>query len=597
MTIRLDQGIMTLLLILALGTQPAAAQRGGRGGGGSGGRTGGSGGGGLQRGGGGLGGGGSRAGLGGRGSAGAGSSHRPSLSNLRPGQGPGLGGGTGGRPSSLPGGLGGGNRPSLGQPGAGGQAGAGNRPSLGNRPGAGDGTAGGNRPGLGNRPGIGDSRAGGNRPGLGNRPGTGDGPPGGNRPGLDNRPGIGARPGAPGGPTDPGNIRPFPPQNPGIGRTPPAYNNWRGPYGNYHRGWVNGFWHGYHANRNWGWNRFAVGAVVGVPAWAFGSSFYHWGFATFRNPFFIPIAVAQPIVIQQTLVGGPLQTINMSVAAFDYSQPLNTESTPPPAEVADPALAQFDAARQAFAVGDYAGALKLTDQALTVLPNDATLHEFRALVFFAVGKYDLAAGPLYAVLAVGPGWDWTTLAGLYPDIEIYTDQFRTLEAFVKNNPRSASGRFVLAYHYLTQGHMDEAVAQLKEVLVLEPTDTLSAQLMSQLSPAAPTSDTQATPPAQATTPAAARPGNLAGTWTARPAPDTTITLAISDDGTFAWKVSGPGQPQTLAGQWSLADDVLTLAQAGQAGALVGHVRWQADNSWGLRVIGASSEDQGLTFTR
>ena len=50
----------------------------------------------------------------------------------------------------------------------------------------------------------------------------------------------------------------------------------------------------------------------------------------------------------------------------------------------------------------------------------ATLHEFLALVFFAQGKYDQAAAPLYAVLSVGPGWDWTTLSGMYPDVDTYT---------------------------------------------------------------------------------------------------------------------------------------------------------------------------------
>src|SRR6202034_3803449 len=118
------------------------------------------------------------------------------------------------------------------------------------------------------------------------------------------------------------------------------------------------------------------------------------------------------------------------------------QSAPPPAEVADPAVAKFDAARAAFGTGDYAGALRLTDEALTVLPNDATLHEFRALVLFAVGKYDLASGPLYAVLSVGPGGDWTTMIGLYPTADVYTAQLRKLEAFVKASPRSTAGRFV-----------------------------------------------------------------------------------------------------------------------------------------------------------
>ena len=42
------------------------------------------------------------------------------------------------------------------------------------------------------------------------------------------------------------------------------------------------------------------------------------------------------------------------------------------------------------------------------MPNDASLHEFRALVLFALGQYEQAAATLYAVLSNGPGWDWTT---------------------------------------------------------------------------------------------------------------------------------------------------------------------------------------------
>ena len=287
--------------------------------------------------------------------------------------------------------------------------------------------------------------------------------------------------------------------DPGYGVRPPAYNNWRGAYGGYHKGWANGYWHGYHDNNNWGWGRFATGAAVGVTAWALGSSFYNWGYASYANPYYAEAAVAQPIVIEQTVVGGEPQTVTVPAFAYDYSQPIDTQSAPPPAEVADPAVAKFDSARQAFRTGDYAGALRLTDEALKVLPNDATLHEFRALVLFAAGKYDLAAGPLYAVLSVGPGWDWTTMIGLYPSVDVYTAQLRKLEAFVTANPRSTSGRFVLAYHYLTQGHTDAAVAQLKQVVALAPQDTLSAQLVKQFSKPG------AEPDAPAATPAPAAP--------------------------------------------------------------------------------------------
>ena len=171
-------------------------------------------------------------------------------------------------------------------------------------------------------------------------------------------------------------------------------------------------------------------------------------------------------------------------------------------------------------------ALQLTtDEALKVLQNDATLHEFRALVLFAAGKYNLAAGPLYAVLSVGPGWDWTTMAGLYPDIDVYTSQLRNLEAFISANPRSTAGRFVLAYHYLTQGHTEAAVNQLEQVVALAP-DALSAQLVKQFSPPSKRSANSVQSTAQAPAATPAKQGNLAGNWTARPPGDTIIDLRI-----------------------------------------------------------------------
>src|SRR5262249_18217352 len=132
--------------------------------------------------------------------------------------------------------------------------------------------------------------------------------------------------------------------------------------------------------------------------------------------------------------------------------------------------------------GDYVTALRRTDEAIQTLPNDATLHEFRALALFALQKYDQASVPLYAVLSVGPGWDWTTLVGLYPGVDVYTQQLRALEQYARANPKSSSARFLLAYHYLTQGHNEAAASEFRQVQTLAPGDALSAQLLKQLSP-------------------------------------------------------------------------------------------------------------------
>jgi tetratricopeptide (TPR) repeat protein len=382
--------------------------------------------------------------------------------------------------------------------------------------------------------------------------------------------------------------------DPGYGVRPPAYNNWRGAYAGYHRGWANGYWHGYHNSTNWNWGSFALGAVAGVTAWGLGSAFYSWGYAPYANPYYSTDAMAQPIVVEQTVPGGVPQSATVPAVSYDYSRPIDTQAPPPEPAVADPAVAKFDEGRAAFKAGDYVKALQRTDEAIRTLPNDATLHEFRALALFALRKYEQAAVPLYAVLAVGPGWDWTTLVGLYPGVDVYTQQLRALEQYARANPRSSAAHFLLAYHYLTQGHNDAAVAQFRQVQALAPGDTLSAQLIKQLSPP------DATPepaPSPAAPPSPAKEGKLAGTWTAKPNAETAIDLGIKEEGTFSWKVTTRGKSQVIAGNWSLTGGILTLAQGNQGGALVGNVSWQQENRFQFRALGTTNDDPGLLFTR
>src|SRR5262249_49517934 len=132
----------------------------------------------------------------------------------------------------------------------------------------------------------------------------------------------------------------------------------------------------------------------------------------------------------------------------------------------------------------------------------------------------------------------------------------------------------------------------------------SARLAKQF--AKPGTETAAAPPTAAATATAApastasapvKPGRLPGNWTARPASDTTIRLNVADDGSFTWTVDSRGKSHKLAGKWTLGGDVLTFAQSGEGGALVGRVEWQADNRWTFREVSAGAGDPGLTFTR
>ena len=283
-------------------------------------------------------------------------------------------------------------------------------------------------------------------------------------------------------------------------------------------------------------------------------------------------------------------------SAYNYSQPLNTAAAPPEETAASQATTVFDQARDAFKAGDYSTALQRIQQALGPMPNDATMHEFLALVLFAQGTYDQAAAPLYAVLSIGPGWDWTTLISNYSDANLYTQQLRSLEAFVKANPGSAQAHFVLAYHYITQGHGDAAAGQLKQVVAIQPSDTLSAQLLGKLQPAAAAPETPAAPPQSQPVDV----GKLTGDWVASAPQNSQVTLSIKEDGGFSWTATAPGKPPiSITGVSKLAGDVLTLSagQNSQVGALVGQVARQDDTHFTFRATGAPAEDPGLSFAR
>jgi tetratricopeptide (TPR) repeat protein len=343
----------------------------------------------------------------------------------------------------------------------------------------------------------------------------------------------------------------------------------------------NGYWNG-----NYG--AAAVGGYGGVGAWGAGSPAYGYGYSDYSNPYSSGTAggggVGQPVNLAQPT----------SAPSYDYSQPLNTAAAPPEQAATDQGSSAVAQARSSFQAGDYSTALQLAQQALGKMPNDATLHEFLGLVLFAQGNYEQAAAPLYAVLSVGPGWDWTTLIANYSEADTYTRQLRALEAYVKANPKSAPAQFVLAYHYISQGHGEAAIKPLENVVALQPNDTLSPQLLSKLQPAG-------APAAAPSAPSQAQPfdaSRLTGIWVAQPQ-GAKITLSIKDDGAFDWALAATGKPPvTIKGKSTVADGVLTLnSDQANLGNIAGNVAWQDDKHFGFRAVGAASNDPGLKFAR
>ncbi len=376
------------------------------------------------------------------------------------------------------------------------------------------------------------------------------------------------------------------PTHAGGGWGPGSYGGRYGPgyWGGNHSGWMNGYW-----NNNWG-GIAAVGVGAGLLGWSLGSSIYNWGYSPYVNPY----------LVQQTVVV-PGQGV---ASTYDYSQPINTEIAPPPEEVVNGAEQSFDEARSLFKAGDYPGALVKIDMALSQTPSDATAHEFRALVLFATQKYAQAAETLYSVLSVGPGWDWSTMIGLYPDVETYTAQLRALEAYCKAHGNDSAPIFVLGYQYLTMGQTEAAKPMFERVTKLQPSDKLASTLFQKLGggptgqpiPAVAAND-PVQPQALSASVYDANDADLVGVWTAKPAQGVTINITFTADGKFNWVVDQNGKKNTITGETSMGKNLLTLAGSEQGSVMVGNCNWTDATHFTFKIVGGPADDPGLSLVK
>jgi tetratricopeptide (TPR) repeat protein len=332
----------------------------------------------------------------------------------------------------------------------------------------------------------------------------------------------------------------------------------------------------------WGWGSpfrfFPTWGFGGLAGWGLGPWANDWIYSGFANPYFVAPAIDTPAVANWPPVYVP-----------DYSRPLDLTNLTAAADGPRQDDSTFLAAREAFMARDFARALVLTDLALKPHPNEPVLHEFRALCLFALGRYDEAAAALYVVLTVGPGWDWATMLGLYPDVDTFTRHLRALEAASDRNRADASKRFVLAYYYMVQDHVEQARQQFEEVMKLQPKDKLAAQFAKALSSSsqAPTSAAPDAAPASKTAEvleSSPPPAALVGTWKARPTPDLSIVLTLRGNGQFTWDVNAKGRTDSVAGDSSYLEGVLTLSQA-DAPDLVGTIVNLGDKQFGFELRG------------
>lgn len=336
------------------------------------------------------------------------------------------------------------------------------------------------------------------------------------------------------------------------------------------------------------WDDHTALMAFGTTMWGINAASWAFGYSSYENPYYTE---SYPVS------GG---------SYIDYSQPIAVDSSAAAAAPATdtaqaaaapaPGMADFDAARQSFMQGDYAAALASTNKALAALPNDPIIHEFRALVMFAQGKYKEAAAGLYSVLSVGPGWDWTTLNSLYPSVDVYTKQLRALETFVQQQPNAAEGHFVLAYHYLTCGSKDAATTQLQVLYKQQPQDALVKQLLLMTGGpeaiGAPPTPPETDKPAGPAIPAA----DLVGNWNAAGQNMTAFAMQLSPDGNFSWTFTQKGKAETVKGVYALDGNVLAM-EPESGGTMLAELTPPQGGRLDFKMLGAAPGDPGLRFEK
>ena len=358
-----------------------------------------------------------------------------------------------------------------------------------------------------------------------------------------------------------------------------------------HGDWYHGCWNvGWHPGAGWShmWNNYPVATAFGLTAWGVNRVAYGWGYWGYSNPYAattttsVSYDYSQPIVVYSDSGAG---------TAADGNAPT---AQPQPSDEAASALTD---ARAAFSAGDSAKALTLLDMVLKSMPNDTAVHEFRGLVLFSLKKYPEAAAATYAVLSAGPGWNWTTMSGLYPSVEAYTQQLRALEDFTKANPRSPDAHFLLGYHYLTNGFDSNASKQFQFAQSELPNDRLLTQLVGMTTPpdeSKPSDQMPPEPPAVAPE-KVLKSEQLVGTWKAT-SQGATFQLDLTKDGAFTWNFSRGKERQSVKGVFAVDQNNLAL-EVDDGSAMLAEIDFTNPSQFQFKMIGGDEKDPGLQFKK
>jgi hypothetical protein len=329
----------------------------------------------------------------------------------------------------------------------------------------------------------------------------------------------------------------------------------------------------------------------GLIGWSLGTMIYDTGYRTYHNPYH-----ARPVRAHrggQVTYTQPITRVAVDSAPEDDAQveELTRKSESFVAE-----------SQAAFKQDNYLVALELAEKAIEESPGDGALHEYRALVLFALGQYGEAAGVLNPVLASGPGWDWATMVALYDSQQTYTDQLQKLEAYSEQKPDAADTHFLLGYHYMVCGHLDLAAPQFDLAAKLMPADSVSKELAELCRSSTNSTDEKDAPdaeeaaPADAPVPEPVPLEKLTGIWVSNRDAGDSITLTFKDDGTFTWSYLNEGKTTTMAGEYSINDNGLLVLDSKDS-QMVASVALPESSQMKFVLAGGPPEDAGLAFKK
>jgi tetratricopeptide (TPR) repeat protein len=373
----------------------------------------------------------------------------------------------------------------------------------------------------------------------------------------------------------------------------PTVRPWYG--GSWNCGWSSSYYHRrpyfsyYGGYRPWpGYvvveqNNVANAIGWGLVGWSLGKLIYDCGYQSYRNPY-------------------PVQ----SVAVVNYQEPITVVAakTAPKADDETARITQkseslIAESQAAFKQGNYLVALESANKAIDEAPGDGALHEYRALILFALGKFSEAAGVLNPVLAGGPGWDWSTMIALYNTQEIYLSQLDALKNYSKGKPNAADARFLLGYHHMVCGHLEEAAEEFEAAAKLQPADSVSAQLRDLTKASSQSGSDEPTEPSteKEVAPQSALPlEKLSGAWVSDKGEAGTVSLVFKDDGKFIWSFKKGDQNNEFSGDFSMNDNGLLVLDATES-QMTATVSQPKDNELKFVLAGGPPDDPGLTFTR